>query len=201
VRALSRPFFSPLVVLRASRLVESALVALAVVLSAGSASAQCDGAGHAETFEQRYGDALGPAAGAGFAVAAVGALIGLAVPALFCSAGVGDDGCEAAWVGGVGGGAAVGLLLGVMLGTSLGMDDAGDEGLAAGGFGVLAGGLLVAAGVGLSELTEEPAFLYGGLAGWALAVLFVTPLFAIVLQGSPDCAAPAPSPLAFRFDL
>lgn len=137
--------------------------------------------------EDRYGDGLAGSALGGFTGAAAGALLGSGVAALFCGAGIGD-GCDAAWIAGLGAIPALALSLGSMLGTELALgEDAGarvDVGVVP---GVLLGGGFVAAGALLADETDEPAFIAIGFGMYALSVVFLTPLMALVFGGAPDC--------------
>lgn len=178
---------------------------LVCALADPPAHAQCGVGGapvsHGTHIEHNYGTALAGSAAGGGLGAASGALLGMLVPALFCSAGIGDDGCETAWMIGLGGVGGAGLLLGSALGTMVALDGVvgEDTPFAAAGFGVLAGGAFVAGGALLADATGELAFLAAGFAGWALSIIFLTPLMTLVIDGAPDCPTAASSPLSIRY--
>lgn len=174
----------------------TSLVLIAALATPSLASAQC-GEPESQSFGDTYRQTLGGALIGAPIGAAGGVLLGLLLPLVFCNAGVGPGGCEAAWYGtaavGLGG-----LLFGSALGSTLALDPPSDAWGAAAGMGVLAGGLLFAGGMGLREATDEPAFLPISVGLWALSAMFVTPLAMAAFADSRPCAA-ASAPLVFRF--
>lgn len=173
------------------------ILLLSIGLSGVPAHAQCPEGGPRD-FGQRHRDALGGALIGAPIGAAGGALVGMVLPLIFCNAGVGEGGCQAAWIG-TGVVALGGWLLGTTMGAALSLEPVGGEVGAAAGFGVLAGGLLFAGGAGLEALTDEPAFFAVSFGLWALGSLFVTPLAMAALGEDRGCAGLTTAPLGFRF--
>ena len=149
------------------------------------------------SFGEKYRQTLGGSLIGAPIGAASGALLGLVLPLVFCNAGVGEGGCQAAWYGTAGVGLA-GWLLGAALGSAMAVEEPGDGWYAAAGAGVLGGALLFAGGMGLRDATQEEAFLPISFGLWALSALLVTPLAMAALAEDAPCAS-ASVPLGFRF--
>lgn len=150
------------------------------------------------SFGERYRDGLAGASVGAPIGAASAALIGLALPLLFCNAGVGESACESAWFGTLGF-AMGGWLLGSTVGAALALKPDGDGAGAAAGMGVLAGGLLFAGGLGLEAATDERAFFAIAFGLWALGAFFVTPLGVAAFSKDEPCPVTSALPLGFRF--
>lgn len=163
-----------------------AVLVLFLSLAPRGVSAQCVDR-PTQTFGEGYGERLGGSLVGAPIGATGGAVLGLVLPLVFCNAGIGDGGCGAAWIG-TGTFALGGWLLGTTLGAAAARDVPSEPGAAA-GLGVLAGGLMFAGGLGLRELTGEPAFLGVSIGLWMLTTWLVAPLAMNAMEAQP-CTEP-----------
>lgn len=169
---------------------------LAITSSASQTQAQ-EPALQARPLGERYPDGLGGALIGAPVGAAGGALVGLLLPLAFCNAGVGQGGCDAAWIG-TGMFALGGWLLGTTFGSAIALEVQAGNPLAAGGIGLLAGGLMFGAGMGLHAATDEPAFVAVSFGLWTVTTLLVTPLVMAAMNPDPPLAVSA-GPIGFLY--
>ena len=171
--------------MRASFFCFAAFLFLSVPCSAHAQECRDDGTPRA--FEERYADLLGAAAAGAVLGAGAGAVLGLAIPAIVCPAGVGDDGCDAAWAVGVGGFGGTGWVLGLPMGMAATEAVRYDEAQAGEGLSVIAAALFAGGGALVADSTHDETWFFAGMIGWAVTQVLLAPLFALAFHPSPRC--------------